>query len=162
MSNATSCEQMRDEYLARVTSLFGHLRKWIKVIDPEAELGEESIAIKEEPVASYEAQVLVIHRPSRKTVRLIPRGCWIIGAEGRVDMESDLGTETLIYTSESGVGIRIDELTENGGRLERAKPHSAAQQEVAEGWYFMQNRQIGLIPTLDANLFHRLLEVLGR
>jgi hypothetical protein len=162
MTSETSCEQMRDEFLLRVATLFGKAREWTERFDPEARIEEETISIKEEPVAPYQTQVLVINRPNHKTVRLIPKGRWIIGAEGRVDMESDLGTETLIYTSEGAPGIRIDELTENGRILQRPEPRSPSQQEVAEGWFFMQNRQIGLLPTMDASLFRRLLEVLGR
>ena len=158
MVNGTSREQMRDEYLRRLAALYGWARAWVC---DKAQVAEESITIKEEPVDPYPAKVLVINRPNFKTVRMIPRGRWIIGAEGRVDMKSDLGTETLLYVSEGGPQIRIDELTENGKVLEKGKSLSLAK-DVAEGWVFVQNRQLGMLPSLDADLFHRLLEVLGR
>ena len=161
MSNKTSREQMRDEYLLRVAALYKQTENWIKGFDPKAQIAEESITIKEEPVDPYQAKVLVINRPNYKTIRLIPRGRWIIGVEGRIDMKSDLGTETLVYISEGGPAIRIDVLTENGKVLEEGKSRPLAK-DVAEGWVFVQNRQIGMLPSLDANLFHRLLEVLGR
>lgn len=161
MTHKTSHAQLRDEYLSRVASLYEQAKKWIEDFDPKAHVTVESILIKEEPVEPYQAKVLVINRPTYKTVRLIPRGRWIIGAEGRVDIKSDLGTETLVYASEGGPAIRIDVLTENGKILERAKSRSLAG-DVAEGWVFVQNRQVGMLPTLDANLFCRLLEVLGR
>jgi len=152
---------MRDEYLSRVAALYKQAKTWIEGFDPKAQIAEESITIKEEPVDPYKAKVLVINRPNYKTIRLIPRGRWIIGAEGRIDMKSDLGTETLVYISEGGPAIRIDVLTENGKVLEKGKSRPLTK-DVAEGWVFVQNRQIGMLPSLDANLFHRLLEVLGR
>ena len=152
---------MRDEYLSHVMALYKQATNWIEGFDPKAQIAKESITIKEEPVDPYQAKVLVIDRPNYKTIRLIPRGRWIIGAEGRVDMKSNLGTETLVYVSEGGPAIRIDELTENGKVLKEGKSHPLAK-DVAEGWVFVQNRQIGMLPSLDATLFHRLLEVLGR
>ena len=161
MSNKTSREQMRDEYLSRVASLYKQAKNWIEGFDPKAQITEESITIKEEPVNPYQAKVLVINRPTYKTIRLIPRGRWIIGAEGRVDMKSDLGTETLVYVSKVAQPIRIDDLTENGKILKEGKSRPLAK-DVAEGWVFIQNRQIGMLPLLDAALLRRLLEVLGR
>ncbi len=161
MTIKTSREQMRDEYLSRVAALYKQARNWVKGFDPKTQITEETITIKEEPVDPYQAKVLVISRPAYKTIRLIPRGRWIIGAEGRVDMKSDLGTETLIYVSEGGPALRIDELTENGKVLQKGKPRPLAK-DIAEGWVFVQNRQIGMLPLLDADLFRRLLEVLGR
>jgi hypothetical protein len=161
MTNKTDRKQMRDEYLSRVARLYKQAKKWIEDFDPKAQIAEENITIKEEPVDPYQAKVLVINRLNYKTIRLIPRGRWIIGAEGRVDMKSDLGTETFIYASEGGPAIRIDELTENGKVLNEGKSRPLAK-DVAEGWIFVQNRQIGMLPSLDADLFRRLLEVLGR
>jgi hypothetical protein len=161
MTNKTDHKQMRDEYLSRVAMLYKHVKNWTEDLDPKAQIIEENITIKEEPIDPYQAKILVINRPNYKTIRLIPRGRWIIGAEGRVDMKSDLGTETFIYASEGGPTMRIDELTENGKVLKEGKSHPLAK-DVAEGWVFVQNRQIGMFPSLDADLFRRLLEVLGR
>ena len=161
MPNGKSSEQMRDEYLSRVTEFFNQAREWTSNFDAEATITEEDITIKEEPVGEYPAKVLAIIRPDRKTVRLLPRGCWIIGAEGRVDMKSDLGTETLVYTLERGPAIRLDLQTENGKILESGKPCPLAK-DIAEGWALIQNRQLGMLPALDASLFCRLLEVLGQ
>ena len=160
MADERTHEQMRDEYLSRVASLFNQAKEWTAQFDPEATFPqEEIITIKEEPVDAYKANVLVISRPDRKPVRLIPRGCWIIGAQGRVDMKSDLGTETLVYVLDGGPTIQWQ--TENGKVLEEGKPRPFSK-DVKEGWALIQNRQLGMFPSLDAYLFGRLLEVLGR
>jgi len=161
MNQTMTLEEMRDEYLARVESLYAQVRAWIRAFDPRATLEEEDTLLREEPVAPYKAKILVIERPGYKPVRLIPRGRWIIGAEGRIDMKSDLGIETLVHVSDGDPHVRMDLLTENGKLLEEEEPVPAAG-DVAEGWVFVQNRQIGMLPRLDAALFRRLLEVLGR
>ena len=159
MSTTTTSGHERDTYLHHVSDLYQHVRRWVAGFDPNAVLEEEEVTIHEEPVDPYIAKVLVIKRPNYKTVRMIPRGRWIIGAEGRVDLESDYGTETLLYAPD-GVILSLLEITEGGKILEgRGHPQDW---DVAEGWVFMQNRETGLMPSLDAELMHRLLEVLGR
>lgn len=161
MVNELTPEQMRDEYLERVAALFLLVKEWTGQFDSKATFREESITLKEEPVAAYSVNVLIISRPDRKTIRLLPRGCWIIGAQGRVDMKSDLGTETLVYVLDGGPSIRFDLQTENGKILEKG-PARPFYQNVKEGWALIQNRQLGMLPLLDKALFCRLLEVLGR
>ena len=161
MSDEKSNEELRDEYLARVTALFDKVKAWTLQHDNKTTFQEESILIKEEPLDDYTAKVLIISRPGYKTIKLIPCGRWIIGAEGRVDMKSDLGTETFVYVSDGGPTVEIDLLTENGKVLAE-KTTKTLESDIAEGWVFLQNRQLGMLLSLNAYLFHRLLEVLGR
>ena len=160
MTTTVTPEHSRDEYLARLSSLYRKVREWLKDSDPQARVDEEDTTISEEPGEPYRVKSLVIQRSGYKTVRLIPRGRWIIGAEGRVDVESDLGSETLLY--EGGPIVDIREITESGLRLGRGNWNPLKDEEVAEGWVFLQNRDVGLRPTLSIDLFFRLLEVLGR
>lgn len=153
-------EEMRDEYLSRVSTLFEQAKLWTGKFDPEATFLKETIEIKEEPVGSYQTNVLVINRPDREPIRLLPRGYRIIGAEGRVDLKSALGTETLVYVLEGGPAIRFSMETENGKILD--EDPVPVIEEVSEGWALIQNRLLGMLPKLDITLFCRLLEVLGR
>jgi hypothetical protein len=161
MNELATHEQVRDEYLEHVAALYSRVREWLRGFAPDAQIETERITLREEPIEPYPAEILVINRPHYKTVRLIPRGRWIIGAEGRVDMKSDLGTETLVYVTDGGPAIKFETLTENGKVLDRGE-HRLAPEDVAEGWVFLQNRQMGMLPVVDADLFYRLLEVLGR
>ncbi len=161
MSNATIFEQMRDKYLSRVDEFYAKVRKRIVELDPSAEFSKEVVTLNEELVAPYQARILIINRPTYKPVRLIPRRAWFIGAKGCVDMKSDLGIETLVYVSEGGPAIRIDMFAENGKILKKSEIHPI-ENDVAKGWVFVQNRQIGMLPSLDADLLYRLLEVLGK
>lgn len=154
-----STASLKDEYLKRVEDLWEIIGGWLSQLDPTARVDTEEVTIREEPVGEYTAQSLVIKRKDYKDVRLIPRGLSIIGAEGRVDMKSDLGTETLVYVREGGPQVSFRCLTESGELL--MKDERPLGKDVAEGWVYVQNRQLGLLPTLDADLFYRLLEVLG-
>jgi len=57
--------------------------------------------------------------------------------------------------------LGLEDLTEGGKILERRAGHVESN-DIAEGWVFLQNRQVGYMPSLDADLFRRLIEVLGR
>lgn len=158
---STTPRQMRDEYLKRVSDLYKQIKKWAGEVDPTITHQENEINLTEEAVESYSAKELIVKHPDYKPIHLIPRGRWIIGAEGRIDMKSDLGTETLLYTSEGGPHVKIDTFTENGKILQQGKSHPIAK-EVTEGWVLVQNKQLGLLPALDKDLFVKLLEVLGQ
>ena len=160
MANDTTSEQVLTEYLERVHMLFEQAKEWTRQYDPDASFEEETVTIKEEPVEPYSARVLVIKRAGRKPIRLIPRGCWIIGAEGRVDMKSDLGSETFVYVLDGGPGIRFTVQTEGGHILDQGEPQPLFR-DAREGWAFLHDRKLGMLPILDAELFCRLLEMLG-
>ncbi|MCX7044976.1 MAG: hypothetical protein NTX50_05740, partial [Candidatus Sumerlaeota bacterium] len=82
-----------------------------------------------------------------------------LGAEGRVDIQSDLGSETLLYLEGEPL-ISIREITEKGTRLGKAASQPSCE-DFAQGWVYLQNSSVGLSPSLDEDLFHRLLEVLS-
>ena len=154
-------EQLRDEYLERVESLYEIIKEWMNQADPSAGLSRDEVDVREQDIAPYQAPVLVIDRQDCNQVRLLPRGRWIIGAEGRVDMKSDLGTETLVYVTEGGPYMVIQVLSESGLVLDDSmKP--LAKDIITEGWVYVQNRHLGMYPALDAYLFGRLLEILSR
>lgn len=154
-------EEMLQEYLSRVSALFEQAKIWTLKFDPQATFIEENIEIEGEAAGTYKASALVINRPDREPIHLLPRGYRIIGAEGRVDMKSPLGTEALVYILEGGPAIRFSMQTENGKILEEEESVPVLE-EVSEGWALIQNRLLGMLPKLDIELFCRLLEVLGR
>ena len=152
--------ELRNEYLARVADLYAKVKQWMGNIDPSAQLTEENITIQEDPVGKYSAQSMWIDCPSRKRIQLIPRGRWILGAEGRVDIKSDLGMETLVYV-EGELFISIREISDRGTHIGRASSQPLFE-DIAQGWVYLQNSSVGLMPSLDEDLFHRLWEVLSR
>ncbi len=145
-------------FLERVDALYEKIKQWLMAIDSSITVTEEDITIEEQPGESYSARVLIVNRPGYETIRFVPKGRWIIGAEGRVDVQSRLGTEALVYVSDAGPVFRAEILTEGGKVLGHESPLAG---EVAEGWVFVQNRQLGIFPSLDAFLLERLIEILG-
>lgn len=158
MSTERPPEELMDEFLDRVNELFSKVRDWSKRIDPDVEFEEGEVKIHEEEVGEYCAPLLAVKLKKRKKVQFIPRGRWIIGADGRVDLKSNLGTETLIYTNKDRSFISVRSVTDSGKIIEKSiKPN---QDDIAEGWLFVQNRSLSLFPNLDYYLFQRLMEVL--
>jgi len=73
-------------------------------------------------------------------------------------MRGPLGSETFVYLSKGGPHFEITALTETGHVLERKKKRVARVSQ--QGWVYVQNRHLGLLPLLNEDLFLRLLEVL--
>lgn len=114
--------QRRKEYLDAVAALFERVRVWLTEAQREklVKIQEEKIKITEEALGSYTAPCLTL-TAAGKTVKLKPIGSAIIGADGRVDMESVNGTYLFLYLADQGkwvhgVGKRpaeFPELTEH-------------------------------------------------
>jgi len=78
-------ERKRDDWLAKLRDLIDSIKSWAEqrrwLVD------EHEKTIDEDHIGSYPAPTLFIQAPSGKIV-VEPIGCNIIGAEGRVDIES--------------------------------------------------------------------------
>lgn len=147
-----------EAYLSRLEDLYSKVVAWAQQISPAAEFSRSRIVISEEDF-QYEADILEICLPGLGKFNLIPRGCRILGAEGRVDLEGPGGAEALVLREEGGSPLTFKEITESG----RILPcESANSSEYVEGWYFVQNTAIGYLPVLDKDLFIRLLTVLSK
>jgi hypothetical protein len=156
---ATSLEVEKEQFLAKVEKLLHQCEQWIVDADPKAKVSHEETTIEEEEVGSYTAPVLAIERPGYETVRLVPRGRWIIGADGRVDLVSEMERESLIYLPK-GKKVSFKDTTDSGKILsQRSAP--LVPPEV-EGWHYVQSRNLKFHPVLEKELFYRLLEVVGR
>lgn len=158
MIHTLSAEEARDTYLRRVRDFHAVARGWATALDAAVRFEDGESNIPDEVLGETRAPVLRILRPDRKTVCLIPRGWHIVGAEGRVDVESDLGSETLLYMREGTPVSHVAQRTENDVPLDAA-PASA---EAGGGWVLAQNRPVGLLPEVDSRLFSLLLEALGK
>ena len=99
-------ERKRDEWLVEVQQLTGAIRTWAEqrrwLVD------EHEKAIEEEYIGRYTAPTLFIQSPGGR-ILVEPIGCNIIGAKGRVDIESfpSLNRLLLIWDG-SGWKIKTD------------------------------------------------------
>ena len=150
-------------YLERVRQLYDTVRSWLIEMEPDATGAQEgTVQISEQDHDPYPAPIFAITRATGERLSLTPKGCQIVGAQGRVDLEGPGGMESLVFLTEGGPVIRISELTSSGRRLSTPSGRRLVSHDVAEGWVWVQNKEVGLFPSLDPDLFHRLLEVLTR
>lgn len=81
----TDWERRRDDWLVKLTELTASIRTWAErrrwFVD------EHEKTIEEDHIGRYAVPTLFIRAPSGKIV-VEPVGCNIIGAQGRVDIES--------------------------------------------------------------------------
>lgn len=111
----------RKDYLDAVAALLGQIRAWLTEAQREklVKLYPDKIKITEEALGTYTAPCLTL-TGAGKTVHVKPIGATIIGADGRVDMESANGTFMFLYLADKqkwvhGFGKRpmdFPELTE--------------------------------------------------
>jgi hypothetical protein len=114
-------ERRRKEWLAALDQLIQQIHSWLTDAEDEKliKVRKSNITISEETLGTYQAPSLTL-TVGTKTVTLKPIGGVIIGADGRVDMQSAKGTYMFLYLADSkkwvhGFGERpsgFPELTE--------------------------------------------------
>lgn len=78
-------EQRRDDWLAKLRDLMDSIRSWAE--ERRWFVDEQERTIEEDRVGRYTVSTLFIQAPGGK-IHVEPIGCDIIGAQGRVDIES--------------------------------------------------------------------------
>lgn len=114
--------QRQKKWLDAVEDLLRRIRSWLAEAQREKliKVHQDTIKIAEETLGTYIAPCLIL-TAAGKTVKVKPIGNTIIGADGRVDMESANGTFMFLYIADQhtwvhGVGkqpAEFPELTED-------------------------------------------------
>ncbi|MEC4679382.1 MAG: hypothetical protein VST67_01630 [Nitrospirota bacterium] len=109
------------EWLDTVNSFFQQIRSWLAEAEKDKliKISPGHVELTEETLGTYSAPILTL-MTGPKTVKLRPIGSTIIGADGRVDMESPNGVYMFLYLADGnkwvhGVGkspTDFPELTE--------------------------------------------------
>ena len=88
---------------------------------------------------------------------LEPYGIWIVGARGRLDLKSKIGSEKLVYLSEGGLAIKTEtkDLKNNIISSPTKKLYSGID---AEGWYILPDSPYDKPRKFDENIVEPLLE----
>lgn len=107
--------QRQKEWLDTVEGLLGQIRSWLAEAQREklVKIHPDKIKITEENIGTYTVPYLVF-TAAGKTVKVKPIGSTVIGADGRVDMESANGTFMFLYLADQdkwvhGVGRQPSE-----------------------------------------------------
>lgn len=84
-----------------VRALFEQVRAWVQQHDAAVLFREENITLVEQRSGPYEMPVLHINSGGRSAT-LEPVACWIVGADGRVDLTGVGGQEVLVLDEAGG------------------------------------------------------------
>ena len=98
--------QRQKEWLNTVEGLLGHIRSWLAEAQREklVKIHPDKIKITEENLGTYTALSLVL-TAAGKTVKVKPIGSTVIGADGRVDMESANGIFMFLYLADQDTWV---------------------------------------------------------
>ena len=88
----------KQEWLASLGELTAQLRNWLESAETETLLTveETQVELREPGFGVYTAPGLQLTTPSGKVIRVIPKGRYVVGAMGRVDLECSPKKEILV------------------------------------------------------------------
>src|ERR1041384_6685679 len=106
--------QIRNEYLEYLRQLYSDVRDWVP--GKRFEVSQDTTSLNEVAVGRYQAPVLQISERDRgRIATLAPKGAWIIGARGRVDLIGPMDVQPILYLSAGGPTIKTT--TSVGGEV---------------------------------------------
>lgn len=81
---------LRDEWLQAVDHLLEQVREWMKPAIEQGllEVYVQDLPLNEEELGEYDTHVLQLRTPDGKLVSVVPKQRMVIGAIGRVDVQS--------------------------------------------------------------------------
>lgn len=146
------------QYIERLESLYTKVAdEWLPAIDPDASATRGHRLLDEELSGPYEAPALSLCLTNGNTIHLVPRGCYVIAAAGRLDFESKLGRESIVYLE--GVPTISTETRFRDQVVSAFEKKFGSDHEP--GWAWVQNKSTGDFPVLTRDEFERLIETLS-
>jgi hypothetical protein len=96
-------KRVRD-WKKRISDLYGTIKGWTKETDYSLKMGGK-VTMYEELMAQFnvhpiELETADIYKEERIVLTIKPKGLWIIGANGRVDILSNRGSYMIVDTAE--------------------------------------------------------------
>ncbi len=91
-----------EDWVRRVHSLYGDIRHWLNERRPDLECEEtRTVTMSEEPMQEFavpdrELPILDVLREGQVIASFVPRGLWLLGAWGRIDMITHQRTLALL------------------------------------------------------------------
>jgi hypothetical protein len=138
----------------RIDALYKQICGWLEEENVDFGKKESGITLTEAPSGPYETKRLdVFTKDNEKLFSLVPYGIWIIGAEGRVELEGDSGGESLVYLSAGGPSNKMKEIEGEKENIIRTLNGS-----IKEGWHWLDEQIIGKKPLFTKDIFFALLE----
>lgn len=136
-------------YNTRVENLYAKIKGWF----PEYSYNEKNISVTERN-GSYNTPLLEIKNENKLIANLVPKGIWIIAAEGKLELSGSSGKESIVYLTEGGPTRKIEIKHGAGTEKYERKPFG----NKSEGWHWLDDRILGKMPELTKDVFQNLLE----
>ena len=147
------------QYERRINDLYDLVEKAVRRIDQATKVVRTSpVQINEQLTGPYTVPSLEVSIPGKPGIRLVPKGIYIIGARGRVDARSRLGTQVLVWAEAGGPALKIavsegDEAVESSTR-----PIFSG---VPEGWAWTDNLKVNLVHLTEQVFINQVLPELA-
>ena len=127
-----------DRYHGRLVDLYDEVRRWVANRSPNATFSQTRVDLSEEATGVYQVESLDIALPGLPAIRFVPRGIFMVGAHGRVDVRSRLGREVLVWLEPGGPAIQIS--TGLGDEAEHVISRSLFP-NISEGWAWSDSKR---------------------
>jgi hypothetical protein len=88
--------------------LYADIRSWLTVWQPPPYITEETKVVVEEPSGPYHVPMLRIERGD-KSMAVEPIACWVVGADGSLDLQGPGGPMTLLLMKQDGGWFWVDD-----------------------------------------------------
>jgi len=157
MLAATRINEEVNAYRGRVDGLYEDIRHWIAERRPDAVFSEMQVELSQEPTGVYNLRSLDVSVPGLPAVRFVPRGIFMVGARGRVDVRSRLGREVLVWVEAGGPVVKTTESLGTELETEISRPLFS---NVAEGWAWSDSGRSQILALGPEVLWDRVLRPL--
>ncbi len=167
-SESIDWEKKKNEWIESVSTLYKFVDE---CLDPYLQAGKVQIrrekkSLTEEYIGTYSIEKLIIGI-GENTIVLEPIGTLIVGAFGRVDSRSNLGTATLVLVPETSTGPRIEvsvsTTKEERQRLEEARKKAEVERKAEQKVWKVATEppNISYLELTEDRFFDIMVELLG-
>jgi hypothetical protein len=150
----------REEWVKHIEDFYQMLSDWLK---DYAQAGKVIIktldmTLNEEPIGTYKTRQLVL-KIANQEVKLSPVGTLLIGAKGRIDMESRTGKVRFVLVDERSEGPLVR--TQVSGD-KRSKSKKMDESKISWTWKIaIPPPSIKYIPLNEESFFDALMELIN-
>ena len=159
MLTAVRAQEEIADYRDRVDVLYDNVRAWIVARLPGAVFHRAPVKLNEESTGLYELESLDVSLPGFPAVRFVPRGIFMVGARGHVDVRSRLGRQTLLWLEAGGPSLTATVNPDEETEMVISRPLFA---NAAEGWSWSDRKRNDVLPLSPNVLWDHVLTPLTR
>ncbi len=94
-------ELKKNTWLKNIDQLYNQVVAWLEPLVKEkvVRFERKSARLEEEPIGSYEADILKIYIGNQEVI-FYPKGTLIIGAQGRIDLKGHRAARSIIFNND--------------------------------------------------------------